>query len=183
MRVYIISMKVCAGLLVTGLLATEAAAKSPGYPGSSALVSATASVLSTNAVEPTQEQAQAIAEQALKAGSELFRSRNAEALANTYTENGEIHLISRRNGELNVEVRKGRNAVLDFYEEIFEHEGTIDATNTVESARLIGSDLLVINGRFRPEAGKGEFPFVQLRTKQGEDWKLQTLWFFISPEE
>ena len=60
--------------------------------------------------------------------------------------------------------------------------GTIDSQNTVELARLISPDILVVHGRFRPNAGERELPFVQMRVKQGDQWMLKTLWLFLNPQ-
>jgi hypothetical protein len=65
--------------------------------------------------------------------------------------------------------------------DLFHDAGSIDSENTVEFARLISPDLLVVHGRFRPDAGKPEWPFVQMRVKHGDRWLLSKLWLFLKP--
>ena len=47
--------------------------------------------------------------------------------------------------------------------------------------RRFSPDLLVIHGRFRPNTGQSEIPFVQMRVKQGPEWLIRELWLFLSP--
>ena len=88
-----------------------------------------------------------------------------------------------RSGEpLLRDTKSGRADIEQFYREIFKDQGAIDSENTVEFARLISPDLLVVHGRFRPDTGKPEWPFVQMRVKQGDSWLMSKLWLFLSPQ-
>jgi hypothetical protein len=128
-------------------------------------------------------EAEQIARRVLKAGSELFDAKNASALAATYTDHGIVHVISRsEDGSYKDDVKSGRADIEQFYRDLFKDAGPIDSENTVEFARLIAADLLVVHGRFRPNTGQKALPFVQMRVKQGPEWLLRELWLFLSSD-
>ncbi len=168
--------KAAAAVVVTGLLATGAGAvafqaresgqESPGG--------------ARPAVSPKSE-AETIAETFLKAGPKLFNAKDAAALAAPYTEDGEILLVSKKDGQIQNEVKEGRADIEEFYRDHFRAADAIDSENTVELSRLIAPDVLVVHGRFRPNAGRAEWPFVQMRVKRGDRWLLSKLWLFLSP--
>ncbi len=127
-------------------------------------------------------EAEQIANRLLKAGSDLFDAKNASALAATYTGDGQVHVFSRsEDQQYKEDVKRGRADIEQFYRDLFRDSGPIDSENTVEVARLIAPDLLVIHGRFRLNTGQSEFPFVQMRVKQGPEWLIKELWLFLSP--
>ena len=118
----------------------------------------------------------------MKAGSDLFDAKNASALAATYAEDGQLHVYSKsEEQQFKEDVKRGRADIEQFYRDLFRDSGPIDSENTVEVARLIAPDLLVIHGRFRPNTGQSEIPFVQMRVKQGPEWLIKELWLFLSP--
>jgi hypothetical protein len=127
-------------------------------------------------------EAEQTARRVLKAGSDLFDAKNAPALAATYTDNGIVHVISKSEDQsYKDDMKRGRAEIEQFYRDLFKDAGPIDSENTVEFARLIAPDLLVVHGRFRPNTGQKELPFVQMRVKQGPEWLLRELWLFLSP--
>ena len=129
-----------------------------------------------------QSEAEQIASRVLKAGSDLFDAKNAGALAATYTDDGMVHLISKsEDQQYKDDIKRGRADIEQFYRDLFREAGPIDSENTIEFARLIAPDLLVIHGRFRPNIGQSEIPFVQMRVKQGPEWLIKKLWIFLSP--
>lgn len=128
-----------------------------------------------------KSEAEGIAEGFLKAGSDLFDAKDAARLAATYTEDGEILLVGQRDGESTEDAKRGRDAIEEFYRDYFRAVETIDSENTVEAARLISPDVIVVHGRFRPDSGKPEWPFVQLRVKRGDRWLMSRLWLFLNP--
>jgi hypothetical protein len=132
---------------------------------------------------PSQSsEAEKIANRVLKAGSDLFDAKNASALAATYTQDGTVHVISKtEDQQYKDDVKRGRSEIEQFYSDLFRDSGPIDSENTVESVRMIAPDLIVIHGRFRPNTGQNELPFVQMRIKKGEEWLLKELWLFLSP--
>lgn len=176
-------LKVAAAVLAATLLATGAGAvvlQAASEPNS-APDSGTRVAQAPPAAEAPKSEAQKIAEKILKAGSDLFDAKNARALAATYTEDGEVILVSKKDGEVNYDYKQGRNEIEAFYRDHFQRTETIDSENFVEYARLISADVLVIHGKFRPNANEAMYPFVQLRIKQGDRWLLSKLWLFISP--
>lgn len=132
---------------------------------------------------PPKSEAEQIAEKFLRAGSDLFDAKDAAGLANTYSENGEILIIGEKDGEITEDIKAGRPEIERFYAEYFKDKGAIDSENTVEFARLIASDILVVHGKFRPNTGEAKLPFVQLRVKQGEKWLMSKLWLFLKHGE
>ena len=127
--------------------------------------------------------AERTAERVLTTGSELFDAKDAKALAATFTLDGEIHLFdmkAKREGDVPI---RGRADIEGFYVNMFEDASTVDSQNTVEFARFVAPDVLIINGRFRPNVGEQELPFIQVRVKQRDEWLLSKLWLFLSPKE
>jgi RNA polymerase sigma factor (sigma-70 family) len=127
--------------------------------------------------------AERTAERVLTTGSELFDAKAAKALAATFTVDGEIHLFdmkTKREGDIPI---RGRADIEGFYVNMFEDASTIHSQNTVEFARFVAPDVLIIHGRFRPNVGEQELPFIQLRVKQRDEWLLSKLWLFLSPKE
>ncbi|RUL88664.1 sigma-70 family RNA polymerase sigma factor [Tautonia sociabilis] len=183
------TLKIAAAGLALGLTATAALgvtaprldAGSPTPSNASASASASPSPAPRPSPKP-QTEAERIAEAFLTAGSEMFDAKDAAGLAASYTEDGEIHLISDANPGVKEDVKRGRAAVASFYRDLFDGQGPIDSKNTVEFARLISPEVLVVHGRFRPNTGQKELPFVQMRVKQGDRWLLKTLWLFLNPD-
>ena len=67
-----------------------------------------------------------------------------------------------------------------------DEHGTIQAKNTVEYAKLLAPDLLVIAGTFEPNqlADKPiKVPFYQVRVKQGDKWLIHSVRIFVLPEK
>lgn len=124
--------------------------------------------------------AEQLAETLLKSGSDLFDAKDAQALAASYTEDGEVHFIDRQDGQYKDEVKRGRAEVEQLYRDMFRDAGSIDSENMVDFAQLVAPDVLVIHGRFRPNAGESETPFVQTRIKQGDVWRIRKILLFLS---
>jgi RNA polymerase sigma factor (sigma-70 family) len=173
---------VATGLLVTGVAAIANQASGAGQePTTAPSPTAPAPAVGRAAVPPKSE-AETIAEKFLKAGSDLFDAKDAVGLAATYTEDGEIVLVDKKDGEIHNEVKQGRADIEKLYRDLFHDAGAIDSENAVEFARLISPELLVVHGRFRPDVGKPDWPFVQMRVKHGDRWLLSKLWLFLKPE-
>jgi hypothetical protein len=120
-----------------------------------------------------------LAQDILTKGAALFDTRDAGAMAATYTEEAELSLISKDKdtGRYKVENTHGRTAVERFYQDLFKDRkpGTT-SRNAVEYARLVGSDLMIIHGKFTPDVAQGDaLPFVQVRVKDGDHWLIQSL--------
>jgi hypothetical protein len=142
-------------------------------------------VLIAPMVAQAQDDPQALAQQILDKGSKLFDTKDAPAMAATYTEDAVFVLVAKDNttGKYKFEERRGRSEIEDFYRKLYEGQsGPILSKNTVESARLLAPDLLLIEGRFQPNVSQGLIlPFVQMRVKQGDAWLMQSLHVFAVP--
>ena len=123
--------------------------------------------------------AKTLAQDILDRGSALFDGRDAAAMAATYVEMGQILLIkgATDQGSIEVETISGRPAIEKGYADLFkdrlpEHK----SRNTVESARFLGDNTLLIEGRFALNRDQGDsIRFIQLRVRQGDQWKIVTL--------
>ena len=130
------------------------------------------------------DDAKAIAEKLLTAGAKMFDAKDAKGLADTYTEDAVIRAVSRDSNtrELKTEDYHGRDAIEKAYHEVFKGDATFHAKNTIEYVKQPGPDVLVIAGHFEPDSQASDpikVPFVQVRKKQGDAWKISTLQLFL----
>jgi hypothetical protein len=129
--------------------------------------------------------ARTLAQQILDRGAALFDKRDAVAIAATYVEDAQAMLIKREGDarDLKLEVTRGRAEIEKVYARIFkdrlpEHR----CRNTVESARFLGPEMLLIQGRFALDRNQSDvIQFVQIRARQGEEWKIVTLQLMLLP--
>ena len=124
--------------------------------------------------------AKTLAQAILSKGAQLFDTKNAAAMAATYTEDAELTVITKESGSATpkVEITRGRADIERFYAKLFEDANTkFAARNVVEYAEMVDSDLLIIHGHFTPGEGALDkaLPFGQTRTKQGENWRILSL--------
>jgi hypothetical protein len=137
------------------------------------------------ALAAADDDAKALATKILDKGAALFDKKDAAAMAATYTEDGRIlwYEKDKDTGELKLSEKKGRSEVQDLYRGLFE--GSTEPTtsrNTVQYARFVTPDILVIHGVFQPNSAKaGTYPFVQVRRKEGDRWLIKTLQLFAIP--
>jgi hypothetical protein len=131
--------------------------------------------------------AKAVAQEVLDKGSALFDTRDAMAMAATYTEDAQLLWIDKDSttGEIKVSVKKDRSEIESLYRDLFKDaKEKTTSKNTVEYARFIGVDLMVIHGVFQPNVDKqGKFPFVQMRMKQGEKWMIKNLQLYVISQD
>jgi hypothetical protein len=131
--------------------------------------------------------AKTLAQEILDKGSALFDTRDATAMAATYTEDAQIQWISKDDStkEIKIELKNGRAEIESLYHDVFKDaKEKTTSKNTVEFARLIAPDLMVIQGIFQPNVvNEGGFPFVQMRVKQGDKWLMKNLQFFVISQE
>jgi hypothetical protein len=128
-----------------------------------------------------------VAQDVLSKGAALFDTRDAAAMAATYTEDAQLLWIDKESnsGEIKVSVKKDRAEIESLYRDLFKDaKEKTTSKNTVESARFIGPDLMVIQGVFQPNVDKeGKFPFVQTRVKQGEKWLIKILQLYVISQD
>jgi hypothetical protein len=131
--------------------------------------------------------AKTVAQEVLDKGSALFDTRDAVAMAATYTEDAELLWIDKDSttGEIKVSVKKDRSEIESLYRDLFKDaKEKTTSKNTVEYARFVGADLMVIHGAFQPDVDKqGKFPFVQMRLKQGEKWVIKNLQLYVISQD
>ena len=131
--------------------------------------------------------AKTVAQEVLDKGSALFDTRDAVAMAATYTEDAELLWIDKDSttGEIKVSVKKDRTEIESLYRDLFKDaKEQTTSKNTVEYARFVGADLMVIHGVFQPNVDKqGKFPFVQMRLKQGEKWVIKNLQLYVISQD
>ena len=131
--------------------------------------------------------AKTVAQEVLDKGSALFDTRDAVAMAATYTEDAELLWIDKDSttGEIKVSAKKDRTEIESLYRDLFKDaKEQTTSKNTVEYARFVGADLMVIHGVFQPNVDKqGKFPFVQMRLKQGEKWVIKNLQLYVISQD
>jgi hypothetical protein len=117
----------------------------------------------------------------------LFDTRDAAAMAATYTEDAELSLLikDKDTGTYRAQVTRGRSAIERGYQNIFkDRKAGTTSQNVVEYAHYIGTDLLIIHGTFTLDVNQeGSYSFVQVRAKQGEKWLIMSLQLFVVSEK
>ena len=113
-------------------------------------------------------------------------------MASNYTEDAEIVLTNKTKGETKTEVRSGRVSIEEFYKNIFNgiYNDTFPGVqalkpkNTVEYARLLDPEMLLICGFFEPHTDHPlKVPFVQIRVKRDDRWLVSHLRIFAFSKE
>jgi ketosteroid isomerase-like protein len=129
-----------------------------------------------------EKDAKSLAQEILDKGSALFDTRDAAAMAATYTEDAQLLWVDKDSstGEIKVSV-KDRAEIESLYRDLFKDaKEKTTSKNTVEFARFVAPDLMVIHGIFQLDVSKpGKFPFVQLRVKQGDKWLMKNLQLYV----
>lgn len=115
-------------------------------------------------------------------GAATFDTMNAKAMADYYLEDAQIDVISSSDEGLKVEAAKGRGEIEKTYAKLFEKPETIKSRNTVEYAKFLGPEILVIAGTFdtntlKPDSIK--VPFYQVRVKKADKWLMSYLRIFV----
>ena len=139
-------------------------------------------VLLAWATAPVQD-ATATATRLLDAGAATFNTKDAAAMAATYTNDAEITLYSTSDSSLQTQHYRGKERIQKLYADMFKDSAQITSRNVVEYARFVGPDLLVIGGTFEPDLGGSLIlQFVQVRIRQeGGVWRIQNLQLFPIP--
>jgi ketosteroid isomerase-like protein len=119
-------------------------------------------------------------------GATTFDTFNAKAMADYYTEDAVIVLVTRDGAGFKNDLHRGRADIETFYADVFKKPETIKSKNTVEYAKLLAPDVLVIAGTFDPNTLKPDspkIPFYQVRVKQGDKWLMSSLRIFFVPQK
>ena len=138
-------------------------------------------------VRADEKDAKVVAQDVLDKGSALFDTRDAAAMAATYTEDAQLLWIDKdgTTGEIKLTVKRDRAEIESLYHDLFKDaKEKTTSKNIVEFARFVGTDLMVIHGAFQPNVDKeGKFPFVQTRVKLGEKWLIKTLQLYVIAQD
>ena len=98
-----------------------------------------------------------MAQAVLDKGAALFDTRDAAAMAATYTEDAQLLWIDKDSstGEIKITVKKDRAEIESLYHDLFKDaKEKTTSKNTVEFARFVSADLMVIQGVFQPNIDK-----------------------------
>jgi hypothetical protein len=132
------------------------------------------------------DEAMQLAKKLTDEGATTFNTANPKAMAAYYTEEAKVFLESKDDNGLSVKEYNGRNEIEKLYADLFKNPGTIQSKNTVEYAKLLAPDLLVIAGTFEPNTQDPKplkVPFYQVRIKQGDKWLMSSLRIFVVGEK
>ena len=126
------------------------------------------------------DEAKATAGKLLAAGEKLFDAKDAKGLAATYTDDAVITTLSRDKNSRAIETKTyiGRETIEKTYVDLFKGDATLHAKNTIKHVYQIAPDVLAIAGELSPNSQDSnpiKVPFVQVRVKQGEAWKIASL--------
>ncbi len=130
------------------------------------------------------DQAKKIAEKVTTEGAATFDTYNAKAMAAYYEEGAVLTLIKNDNGDVTLETHEGRAAIEKAYAKLFEKPEPIKSRNTVDHARLIGSDVLTIDGTFDINTLKADsikVAFHQVRVKKNDKWQILIMEISLLP--
>ena len=132
------------------------------------------------------DEAMALATKLTTEGAATFDKFDAKAMAAYYTEDAEIALVTRDGNTFKVQNYIGRERIEEAYADVFKKPETIKSKNTVEYAKLLAPDVLVIAGTFdtqHPEADSPKIPFYQMRVKEGDKWLMSSLRIYFLPKK
>ena len=151
-----------------------------------ALVLSACCVITAQGQDPGVDEAMKLAKKLTEQGSATFNTANAKAMADYYTADAKVTMHSRNDEGISIKEYDGREEIQGLYADLFKDRGTIRSKNTVEYAKLLASDVLVIAGTFEPnlDADKPlKVPFYQVRLKQGDKWLINSLHIFVVGEK
>jgi len=127
-----------------------------------------------------------LAKKLTEEGATTFNTASAKAMAAYYTDDAKVFLESKNDSGISVKEYDGREEIEKFYADLFKNGGTIQSKNTVEYAKLLAPDILVIAGTFEPNTRDPKslkVPFYQVRIKQGDKWLMSSLRIFVIGEK
>jgi len=130
------------------------------------------------------DDAKAIAEKVTTKGAATFDTLDAKAMAAQYLDDAQLTVIVHENGETKAQIHKGRSEVEKYYDALFEKPQTIKSRNTVDRAKLLGADVLSIDGTFDVntlDPNSFKVPFHQVRVKKDGEWRVLLMEISILP--
>lgn len=150
------------------------------------LVALTLMLVLPMTVRADDKDAKMVAQGLLDKGAALFDTRDAAAMAATYTEDAQILWFDKDSstGEIKLSFKKERGEIEALYQDLFKDvKEQTTSKNTVEYARFITPEVMVIHGVFQPRLDKPDkFSFVQTRVKVGEKWLMKVLELYVLGE-
>jgi hypothetical protein len=152
----------------------------------SALVLGAWFAIAVQGQDQTAEEAMKLARKLTEEGAATFNTANAKAMAEYYTADAKVTLHGRNDQGISAKEYDGREEIQGLYADVFKDRATIRSKNTMEYARLLAPDVLVIAGTFEPnlDADKPlKVPFYQVRLKQGDKWLINSLQIFVVGEK
>jgi len=152
----------------------------------SALLLGTFFVVTAQGQDQGGDEAIKLAKKLTEEGAATFNTANAKAMADYYTADAKVTLHGRNDQGFSAKEYDGREEIQGLYADLFKDRGTIRSKNTVEYAKLLASDVLVIAGTFEPnlDADKPlKVPFYQVRHKRGDKWLINSLQIFVVGEK
>ena len=102
-------------------------------------------------------------------------------MADYYTDTATIYLEIKDQSSHTIKEYTGREEIEKEYTNLFKNQDAIQGKNTVEYAKLVAPDILVIAGTFVPNLKDPKplkVPFYQVRVKHGERWLISSLRLF-----
>ncbi len=132
------------------------------------------------------DDAMQLAKKLTEEGATTFNTANAKAVAAYYTEDAKVFIEGKDENGISVKEHIGREEIEKLYADLFKNPDTLQSKNTVEYAKLLAPDILVIAGTFEPKSQDPKpfkVPFYQVRVKQGDKWLMSSLRIFIISEK
>ncbi len=134
--------------------------------------------------DPAMELARKLTDQ----GARTFNTASAKDMVAYYTDDAKITLEGRDQNGFSIKEYASRDEIEGLYKEMFKDKnpGSIAARNTVEYAKLLAPDMLVIAGVFEPDTNAPsplKVPFYQVRIKKGDHWLISSLRLFVVGKE
>ncbi len=145
----------------------------------------TACLAGSNSDAPADE-AMTLALKLTEQGAATFDTCNAREMADYYLEDAQVSMTTRDDSGLKTKTYDGRAEIERFYADLFKKPETIKSRNTVEYAKFLAPDILVIAGTFDTNTLKldsPKIPFYQVRVKQGDKWLMSSVRIFFVPKQ
>jgi ketosteroid isomerase-like protein len=122
----------------------------------------------------------------LEKGAAAFEKKNLAEVVAQYLDDGQLFVVIKdaNSGSVEVQSFSGRTEIEGQYRKLFESDDPFYARNEAHYARLIAPDMLMVAGTFHVAVGQGKplaIPFVQVREKRGDAWKVRSMRVFIIP--